>query len=357
MLQLSYQPHQLQFRFEAGTSRGVLTHHQVYYLHLSSPARPGCVGWGEAAPLRGLSVDDRPDFAQQLAQGCAAFTAQGFAQPGPEVSAWVRANTTGLPSLRFALETALLDWANGGQKVIFDNFFVHGQGTLPINGLVWMGPEAFMRAQVEEKLAAGYRCLKLKIGALDFDRELALLHDIRQRFGPDQVTLRVDANGAFAPAEAPAKLQALARYHLHSIEQPIRAGQPDQMADLCAHPPLPIALDEELIGVQDLAARRQLLAHLRPQYLVLKPTLLGGLADTAEWIGLAGELGLGWWVTSALESNVGLNAICQFTAQYRPTLPQGLGTGQLYHNNLPSPLYTRAGTIGYAPAGAWGEVT
>ena len=352
-LQLDYQSHRLRFRFEAGTSRGVLTDHPVYYLQLVDLANPGPMGLGEAAPLKGLSVDDRPDFAKRLDQFCAAFNAERFAELADVDPLWLQKQTIGLPSVRFATETALLDLSHGGQKVICPNFFVRGERGLPINGLVWMGSQADMRQQIEEKLASGYRCLKLKIGAIDFEQELALLHDIRRRFSAAQITLRVDANGAFAPADAPEKLAALAQFELHSIEQPIRAGQLAALAALCAAPPLPIALDEELIGIQARRDRYELLAHIRPQFIVLKPTLLGGLADTAEWIELATQLGIGWWITSALESNIGLNAICQFTAQYDPVMPQGLGTGQLYHNNYASPLRIHEGEILYGPAEVW----
>ena len=212
-----------------------------------------------------------------------------------------------------------------GSRIIQTSEFTAGQRALPINGLIWMGSQTFMRQQIEEKLRAGYTTIKLKIGAIDFEQECDLLAMIRDRFPAEQITLRVDANGAFHPNEAMAKLERLATYDLHSIEQPIRAGQPELMAELCQHSPLPIALDEELIGQMEYVHKFRLLKKIQPQFIVLKPTLLGGLRHCDEWIELAGRLNIGWWLTSALESNIGLNAIAQYTAQFKHLLPQGLG--------------------------------
>ena len=258
------------------------------------------------------------------------------------------------PALTFALETAVLDLANGGRRQLYANAFSQGSAALPINGLVWMGDAGFMREQIQQKLAAGYSCLKLKIGSLDFATELAIIAEIRAVAGPGQLTLRVDANGAFAPAEAPRQLAQLAEFGLHSIEQPIAAGQTAALAALCRTSPLPIALDEELIGVTDPARQVALLDEIRPAYIVLKPTLVGGHAATRRWIALAEARGLGWWLTSALESNVGLNAVAQLTGEYDVRgFPQGLGTGQLYHNNVAAPLHVAGGTLRYAPTGHW----
>ena len=341
----TYRKHTLQFKFEAGTSRGVLTERDTYFIRISDPAQPG-VGVGEASPLKGLSIDDVPGFEDHLADVCRRFSAlPASAWDDPHALAGLVGEA--YPALRFGFETALLDLRHGGRRVIFPGPFPEGKTAIPINGLVWMGPAAQMRAQVEEKLAQGYTCLKMKIGAIDFAAECDLLAAIRDRFPPERITLRVDANGAFSPAEAPGKLETLSRFGLHSIEQPIRAGQGAEMARLCRESPVPVALDEELIGVQRSADKRELLTHLRPPFIILKPTLLGGFAHCREWIELAQGLGIGWWLTSALESNVGLNAISQFTASLRPTLPQGLGTGQLYHNNIPSPLRIRNGHLQY----------
>ena len=356
MLQLRHSRRVLRFNFPARTSRGALTEHTAHYLHLYDEAAPERVGCGEAAPLAGLSPDHRPDFEATIEGFVREFNrrqlrellpAEAAALVGPE---W--------PALRFALETAALDWAHGGRHQLYDNAFSRGEAGLPINGLVWMGEAAFMREQIEKKLAAGYDCLKLKIGGLDFAAELQILADIRAIAGPERLTLRVDANGAFSPAEALPKLEQLARFQLHSIEQPIAAGQWPALARVCHDSPVPVALDEELIGLIDPARQQELLELARPAYLILKPTLLGGLGASLDWVAQAESHNIGWWLTSALESNVGLNAISQLAGSYAcPGFPQGLGTGQLYHNNLAAPLTIGQGQLHYDPAGAWEEPT
>ena len=241
----------------------------------------------------------------------------------------------------------------GGCQLLYPSDFTTGQRNIPINGLVWMGDRAFMQAQIDEKLRAGFTTIKLKIGAIDFEQECALLAGIRERFSADQITLRVDANGAFRPDDAMAKLARLAQYDLHSIEQPIAAGQPDLMAELCRHTPVPIALDEELIGQMEYVQKYRLLKKIHPQYIILKPTLLGGLRHCDEWIELAARLNIGWWMTSALESNIGLNAVAQYMARLKNSLPHGLGTGQLYHNNIKSPLQITNGQLHYDSRQGW----
>jgi O-succinylbenzoate synthase len=356
MLTLSYQRRALRFNFPARTSRGALTEHVAYYLELRDVRTSARVGWGEAAPLAGLSPDFGPAFEAQVQQLCQAINAQRYTflediRPEALVSA-------ALPALRFALETAVLDLAHGGRHQLYTNAFAQGQAALPINGLVWMGDAAFMRAQIRQKLAAGYSCLKLKIGSLDFDTELALLAEIRAEAGPDELVLRVDANGAFGPAEALSKLDQLARFDVHSIEQPIAAGQWAALAEVCRQSPIAVALDEELIALTDPARQAELLAAVQPAYLVLKPTLLGGHAATRHWIQLAQTHDLGWWITSALESNIGLNAVAQLTGEYDVAgFAQGLGTGQLYHNNVAAPLRIEQGALHYDPAGPWGQPT
>ena len=352
MLRLWYSQRALRFNFPARTSRGALAEHVAWYLHLAHADAPAVIGVGEAAPLAGLSPDYGPGFALAVADLCARFNAAGFDSfAAAEAPAFVGA---GWPALAFALETAALDLAGGGRRQLYANGFSQGTATLPINGLVWMGDAPFMREQIRQKLAAGYFCLKLKIGGLDFETELALLAEIRAVAGPGQLMLRVDANGAFAPAEAPARLARLAAFAIHSIEQPIAAGQAAAMAALCRTSPLPIALDEELIGVTEPTRQAALLDEIRPAFLVLKPTLLGGHAATRRWIALAEARGIGWWMTSALESNVGLNAVAQLTGEYEVQgFAQGLGTGQLYHNNVAAPLHISAGTLRYDPAGPW----
>ena len=352
MLTLRYSRRLLRFNFPARTSRGALTEHVAWYLHLHDPAHPEVVGRGEAAPLAGLSPDYGPGFEARVQRLCADFNQQQRLELAPaDAPALVGA---AWPALRFALETAALDLRNGGRHLLYDTPFSRGEVGLPINGLVWMGDAAFMREQIGQKLAAGYACLKLKIGSLDFATELQLLREIRAVAGPDRLTLRVDANGAFAPAEALAKLHALSEFDLHSIEQPIAAGQWAALARVCRESPVPVALDEELIGVTDPAQQRALLEQTKPAYLILKPTLLGGLQAAHAWLRLAEAHGVGWWLTSALESNVGLNAVSQFAGRYvADGFPQGLGTGQLYHNNVAAPLRIAAGRLHYDPRGAW----
>ncbi|WP_201978240.1 o-succinylbenzoate synthase [Hymenobacter rubidus] len=352
MLQLRFSQRALRFNFPARTSRGALAEHVAYYLQLTDDAIPAVAGWGEAAPLAGLSPDYGPDFPDAVAQLCARFNAGALATfAAAEAPAFVG---PGLPALTFALETAALDLAHGGRRQLYDNAFSRGEAAIPINGLVWMGDAEFMREQIRQKLAAGYSCLKLKIGGLDFATELALLAEIRAVAGPERLTLRVDANGAFAPAEALGKMAQLAAFHIHSIEQPIAAGQGATLAALCRTSPIPIALDEELINLPDSTQQAALLDEVRPAYIVLKPTLLGGHAATRRWIALAEARGIGWWITSALESNVGLNAVAQLTGEYDVRgFPQGLGTGQLYHNNVAAPLHIGHGALRYDPAGPW----
>ncbi|MCC9165556.1 o-succinylbenzoate synthase [Pontibacter harenae] len=351
---LGYTPHTLQFKFDARTSRGAISEHKVYYLKLWQEDQPEKVGIGECAPLAGLSIDDRPDLEQQLQQVCRQVSS-GEVSIGVEDG---KANLSelrleGWPALQFALETALLDWQNGGKRQIYDNGFSRGEAGISINGLIWMGNRDFMQEHIRKKLQEGYTCLKLKIGSLDFTTELEILQSIRETASAAELTVRVDANGAFLPQEAFKKLERLAKYDLHSIEQPIKQGQPEQMAQLCAYTPVPIALDEELIGVEQME-KTALLEIIKPQYIILKPTLVGGLAASADWIQQAEERGIGWWVTSALESNIGLNAISQFTSNYNISMPQGLGTGQLYHNNISSPLQIAQGELWYRQVDVWG---
>ena len=321
-------PRVLHFKQPAGTSRGVYHTRQVWYLLLTDTAS-GRYGVGECAPLPDLSCDARPDYEQVLAGICRDFEAKGtidYEALRP------------YPSILFGLETALLHLQAGSVR-FFPTPFAAGEEGIPINGLIWMGRFEEMSRRLEEKMRLGFRCIKLKIGAIDFDREVELLARVRQRFSPQEVELRVDANGAFAPADARRKLEILSRFHLHSIEQPIRAGQWKEMAALCADAPFPIALDEELIGVNDPVRKAELLDTIRPQYIILKPSLHGGLHGAKEWTDLATARGIGSWVTSALETNVGLNAIAQWTATLHPRMPQGLGTGLLFTDNVDYPLH------------------
>lgn len=341
MLKACYTPYTLHFKVPSGTSRGILTEKETYFVKVWDDAAPDRCGLGECALFRGLGADDRPEYESILQQVCREIDRY----ESLDLSAW--------SSIRFGVETALLDWQNGGRRVVYPSDFVTGGRGITINGLIWMGDKRTMAARIEEKLAAGFSCIKLKIGAIDFDDECDLLAFIRSRYGRDTIELRVDANGAFAPDRALECLKRLSDYDLHSIEQPIRAGQWEAMARLCEASPLPVALDEELIGVSGVAAKVDLLEAIAPQYVVLKPSLIGGFSGTQEWIDAARARGIGWWITSALESNVGLNAIAQFTATLPVNMPQGLGTGALYTNNIPSPLEQVGEVLRYNPAGGW----
>ena len=352
--QIRLVPHTLQFKFDARTSRGAMQQHQVYYLILSDSDKPEMVGVGECAPLPGLSTEYHPDYYKTL-QDIILDLNNYFKEnrsAGLE-SILNKENVGQSPALKFALETAFLDFQQGGAKQLFLNSFSAGETSIPINGLVWMGDKTFMQEQIKKKLREGYTCLKLKIGSLDFVTELELLQSIRQVASVAELTIRLDANGAFHPDEALEKLEKIAAYQIHSIEQPIRPGQTEEMANLCRISPVAIALDEELIGIGEKEDKAQLLQGIKPQYIILKPTLLGGFSACSEWINLAEGSGIGWWITSALESNIGLNAISQFTAEYPVNMEQGLGTGQLYHNNPASPLTIQQGKLFYQKGKTW----
>ncbi len=352
-IQLKFVPHTLQFNFAAGTSRGVFHEKKIWLIKVYTSENPQCFGVGEVAPIDRLSVDYAVDWEAELDKLTARLAKEDLPANRQEVYALVQSLVPAeQPSLRFALEIALLDWLQGGERLIFPNDFSLKEKTLPINGLVWMGDRAFMKEQIDSKIAAGFTCIKMKIGALDFDTELSLLRYIREQYS-NTLTLRVDANGAFRTEECLLKMKKLEEFDLHSIEQPIMPRQPEAMGLLCLKSKVPIALDEELIGVVGMAHKRNLLEEIQPAYIILKPGLLGGFQATAEWIDLAEELGIGWWITSALESNVGLNAICQFTGQYPVTMHQGLGTGQLYHNNIPSPLTIKGERLYYRQDAYW----
>lgn len=323
----------LEFNQPAGTSRGILKTKETYFLLLDNGKEKGV---GECNLFRGLSSDDRPDYEEKLQWVC-----DHISKKPREMMAALQE----WPSILFGYEMAIRSLQSADPFTLFPSLFTQQQDSIPINGLVWMGDEKFMMSQLEEKLAAGFSCIKLKIGAIDFDAEMELLKSIRSRFRESEITIRVDANGAFAPDEALKKLDEISRYAVHSIEQPIRQGQWQEMEKLCQQTPLPIALDEELIGLYDSQKRKDCLDAIKPQYIILKPALVGGLASCREWINLAGECNIGWWITSALESNIGLNAIAQFTYTLGVKMPQGLGTGGLYTNNIKAPLEIKNGKL------------
>lgn len=321
----------LHFKQPAGTSRGVYTTRRIWLVTIE---HLGLRGTGECAPLPQLSCDDITDYEAVLRKFCHIIEATGVI-PYEQMRPY--------PSMLFGVETAMAQLAHT-DGLLFDTPFSHGQEGIPINGLVWMGTHDEMLSRLKEKLALGFRCVKLKIGAIDFSKELDLIKHIRKHFSSEDVELRVDANGGFSPDAALERLQELAKYQIHSIEQPIMAHQWQKMARLCQLSPLPIALDEELIGVNTVEEKAKLLDTIKPQYIILKPSLHGGMAGTREWITLASERGIGSWITSALESNIGLNAIAQLAAHiYGPhiAMPQGLGTGMLFTDNIPMPLEIR----------------
>ena len=344
----------LKFKFEAGTSRGVLTEKDTWLIKIWDDSNSTVFGVGEAGPLKGLSVDDVPDFNRVLEEKLIKVELHRTPKNVEEVNELINSLELGkYPSIEFAIETALGDLLAGGNGKLVDNPFTQGKAGIPINGLVWMGSKEFMLKQVEKKLAAGFNCLKLKIGAIDFDKECEILSHIRKEYPKDKLMLRVDANGAFSLPEVMFKLKELEKFDLHSIEQPIKAGQWQAMGDLCKVTNVPIALDEELIGVTGFGDKWTLLNEVAPQYIVLKPTLLGGIRATKEWIELANKNNVGWWITSALESNVGLSAISQLTSSLETAGPQGLGTGQLYVNNIGSPLEIVGDQLYYSQEMTW----
>ncbi len=341
-MQATYRRHLLEFKRPSGTSRGVLTTKETWFIIITSK---GKVGVGECGLLRSLSIDDRPDYEDKLSWVC------------ENISLGVNAlweQLLDFPSLQFGVEMAFRSLEASTPFLLHPSEFTNGKDSIPINGLVWMGEKSFMKEQILEKIKNGFKCIKLKIGAIDFGAELDLLKFIRSEFSSEEIEIRVDANGAFSSEDALAKLQRLSQFNIHSIEQPIKQGQFSDMAKLCETTPIPIALDEELIGVTGVTNKKKLLQTIKPQYVIFKPSLIGGYKGTEEWLHLADEMKIGWWVTSALESNVGLNAISQWTYTKKSQLPQGLGTGGLYTNNFESPLEVKSGTIMYNPETPWG---
>lgn len=334
-------PYTLQFKRPAGTSRGVYHDHKIWYVVVSAPNNSDRWGIGECAPLFDLSCDYNENYEQILRQCCSRLETKG--QIDYEA-------LRPYPSILFGFETAMRHLEQGSYN-LWNTSFSKGETGIPINGLIWMGDFDYMLQQIEAKMQSGFRCIKLKIGAINFEEEIQLLKHIRQHFSAEQITLRVDANGGFSPDHTLDKLKQLAELNLHSIEQPIKAQQWEQMAYLTANTPLPIALDEELIGVNDPAKKKELLETIRPQYIILKPTLHGGISGATEWIELAESMQIGWWITSALESNIGLNAIAQWCATFDNPLPQGLGTGALYTNNIEMPLEIREDCLWSNPQG------
>lgn len=343
--QASFSKKTFHFSFQARTSRGTMTLKESWFLKVWDTQHPEVFGIGEAGPLPGLSPEKPADVEQQLADVTQVIT-KGLNTPEIQSLGQIHTFFKSMnlsSSVLFAIETALLDLKNKGTRRIFENEFLSGK-PIPINGLVWMGGLDFMLQQVSIKLEEGFTCIKLKVGSLNFEKELDILQFIRRKYFRDVISIRLDANGAFKPEQAMNKIMDCSRYDVHSIEQPLKSGSPS-LPELCRNSPIPVALDEELIGVYTTAAKKELLERIKPQFITLKPTLHGGLAGVEEWISLAVERNIGWWITSALESSIGLNAIAQFAGNYDITIPQGLGTGAIYTDNIPSPLVVRKGSL------------
>lgn len=341
-MKAKYYKHILEFKSPSGTSRGVLKTKETWFIVITDTN--GKKGIGECGILRTLSVDDRPDYESKLRWTCDHINL-GSEKLYDELIEF--------PSIQFGVEQAFKSLISEEPFELFASEFTAGKKAIPINGLVWMGEKEFMKTQIIEKLQQGFDCVKLKIGAIDFEAELELLKFIRSQFDAKTIEIRVDANGAFKQDEALEKLKRLSEFNLHSIEQPIGVNQHDQMEFLCEKSPIPIALDEELLGVFSKEKKQLLLQKVKPQYIILKPSLIGGIKGSLDWIETAENNSINWWITSALESNVGLNAISQFTFSLNNMLPQGLGTGSLYTNNFDSPLTVSNGELHYNPLLAW----
>ncbi|MFK5982725.1 MAG: o-succinylbenzoate synthase [Flavobacteriaceae bacterium] len=341
MIKATYKKYTLNFKLPSGTSRGVLKTKDTYFLFLSENKKKGI---GECGLFKGLSIDDRPDYEEKLQWLCNNIQL-GLDQLYLEL--------IDFPSIQTGLEIAFKSLNSNNHFEIFPSEFSRGEKSIPINGLVWMGDKDFMKQQISDKLKQGFTCIKMKIGAIDFKTELDLLKSIRKEYMASDIELRVDANGAFLPSEALEKLKWLSDLQLHSIEQPIKKGQWQEMARLCEDTPLPIALDEELIGIFSEEEKIKMIETINPQYIILKPSLIGGFKGSDSWIEKAENNNIGWWITSALESNVGLNAIAQYTFSKNSKLPQGLGTGSLFANNLPSTLEVCNGTLHYNNNKKW----
>jgi o-succinylbenzoate synthase len=335
-----YFTHQLHFHQTARTSRGEMQTHKVYFIRINNQGR---YAWGEAAPLTGLSIDSIEKIEQHLADCCSLIN-DGF--PAEKI------DHTHFPSVAFAFETALLALKNENPFKLFDTAFYNGQKGIDINGLIWMDSKEKMLESSFKKILEGYTCIKFKVGALDFDEECRMLEQVRNYANAFKLEIRLDANGAFTADDALKKLAELKRFDIHSMEQPIKANQVELMAEICAKSPIHIALDEELIGVEP-DKMGMLLQKIQPHYIVLKPTLLGGLKAADKWIQKAQQQAVCWWATSALESNIGLNAIAQWCSTYELAIPQGLGTGMLYKNNIPSPLHITGQKLYYQADKIW----
>jgi o-succinylbenzoate synthase len=336
--------HKLIFNEPALTSRGAYTEKESWFIVLTDGQNSGI---GECPLLKGLSADDSPDFEEKLLDICQQINEGEYS---------LELISRNFPAIGFGLESALIELKNNDEHILFPSEFTAGKAGIITNGLIWMGKEPYLREQIGKKIDKGFSCIKLKIGSIDWQTEKSIIAEIRRQFSANELSIRVDANGAFSPETAPKILNELAELNVHSIEQPIKAGQWEALASLCASTPIPIALDEELIGIREKNNKQKLLKIIQPQYIILKPSLLGGFTAAEEWIAFAESLNIGWWATSALESNVGLNAIAQWTFTKQNTLPQGLGTGLLFANNISSPLTMVGEKLYYDATKKWDKI-
>lgn len=343
-MKATFEKYILNFKRPSGTSRGIMTEKETWFLKLENNGKKGI---GECGILRGLSYDDNLDYTDKLKWVCDNIHL-GQEALWEALREW--------PSIQFGVEQAFISLQSNDPMILFPSGFTKGEKAILINGLVWMGEPEFMKEQIDQKIAQGFNCIKLKIGAIDFNKELDLIRYIRSHFTPETMEIRVDANGGFSLSNALYKLNQLSEFKLHSIEQPIKNKQPDSMSELCLKTPLPVALDEELIGVVNYNDKENLLRKIMPQYIILKPSLVGGFKGCEEWIEIAEKLNIGWWITSALESNIGLNAIAQWTFTLNNSMPQGLGTGALYTNNIESPLVVKNGQLWYDKNLKWNVI-
>jgi len=337
-------PYQLQFKRPAGTSRGVLKTKQTYFVIIEHNGKRGI---GECGLFKGLSCDDRPNYERVLENTCQRVMDLTLNEDNlhEELRDW--------PSIRFGFEMAFKDLHSNGVIQYFDTAFYRGEEGIETNGLIWMGSQDFMRTQLEKKVSQGFRCIKFKIGALDWDKEHTMLSDVRKLYPSNVMEIRVDANGAFTAENVRSRLKELAALEIHSIEQPVKPSEIELLSELCAEKILPIALDESLIGINTTWEKRSLLEKIKPQYIILKPTLIGGWRASDEWIEMANSLEIGWWATSALESNIGLSAIAQWTSTKDITMPQGLGTGGLFINNIEGPVTLKDTQLVLRPTVDW----
>lgn len=340
-MKAAYAPYTLNFISPGGTSRGVMTIKDTYFIKLWDESNPEVYGIGECALFKGLSAEDDVHYEDKLRELC------------KNIELDKPTDLSYHSSIQFGFESAILDFSNGGKRIYYPSPFTEGRYHIPINGLVWMGKKEEMITRIDEKVAAGFHTIKLKIGAIDFNQELDMIEYVRTRYSEKDLEIRLDANGGFSPNNVMQRLEELSKHKIHSIEQPIKPGQWEEMADICKKSPIPIALDEELIGITNPMIMMELLRSIHPHYIILKPSLMGGMSGSLEWLRMAAQFQIGGWITSALESNIGLNTLAQWVATLQPKIPQGLGTGMVFSNNIASPLTQTKDYLSYNSNKTW----